>query len=187
MQRFGTSSVPTHVTGLHLLKGEWKQAVDSILSLREGEHPDCVVGRLAWLEDGDFKKALSLMPRRSVAERSIWEYWSRGNKTTDLLGALTNVSVEAYSPSVALESQALMQIPRNLRTMYAHAYQSYVWNLVSSERVKLSATEPLVGDLVYANKEDEEEEPVEGVSRRSVALGTIVLIFRWKSRTQDES
>jgi len=46
--------------------------------------------------------------------------------------------------------------------MYAHAYQSYVWNLVSSERVKLSATEPLVGDLVYANKEDDAEEPVEG-------------------------
>lgn len=114
MQRFGTSSVPTHVTGLHLLKGEWKQAVDSILSLREGEHPDCVVGRLAWLEDGDFKKALSLMPRRSVAERSIWEYWSRGNKTTDLLGALTNVSVEAYSPSVALESQALIADPEEL-------------------------------------------------------------------------
>ena len=50
--------------------------------------------------------------------------------------------------------------------MYAHAYQSYVWNLVSSERVKLSATEPLVGDLVYANKEDDAEEPVEGESAR---------------------
>lgn len=93
MQRFGTSTVPTHVTGLHLLKGEWKQAVDSVLSLREGEHPDCVTGRLAWLEDGDFAKALSLMPRRSVAERSIWEYWNRGNATSDLLGALTNVSI----------------------------------------------------------------------------------------------
>ena len=50
--------------------------------------------------------------------------------------------------------------------MYAHAYQSYVWNLVSSERVKLSATEQLVGDLVYANKEDDAEEPVEGESAR---------------------
>ena len=92
MQRFGTSTVPTHVTGLFLLKGQWKEAVDSILSLREGEHPDCTTGRLAWLEDGDFKKALSLMPRRSVAERSIWEYWNRGNMTSDLLGALSNVS-----------------------------------------------------------------------------------------------
>jgi tRNA(Glu) U13 pseudouridine synthase TruD len=48
--------------------------------------------------------------------------------------------------------------------MYAHAYQSYVWNLVSAERVKLSSTEPLVGDLVYANKDEDEEEPVEGKS-----------------------
>lgn len=93
MQRFGTSTVPTHVTGLMLLQGKWGEAVDSILSLREGEHPDCTKGRLAWLEDGDFKKALELMPRRSVAERSIWEHWNRGNRVQDKVGALGNVRV----------------------------------------------------------------------------------------------
>lgn len=92
MQRFGTSTVPTHVTGLHLLKGQWKEAVDSVLSLREGEHPDCVAARLAWLEDADHAKALRLMPRRSVAERSVWEYWGRGNRVEDSLGAINNVS-----------------------------------------------------------------------------------------------
>ena len=33
--------------------------------------------------------------------------------------------------------------------MYVHAYQSYIWNLVVSERIKLSSTKPLVGDLVF--------------------------------------
>lgn len=91
MQRFGTSTVPTHVTGLLLLQGKWGEAIDTILSLREGEHPDCTRGRLAWLEDGDFNKALELMPRRSVAERSIWEHWRKGHRQEDKVGALGNV------------------------------------------------------------------------------------------------
>ncbi|KAK8844588.1 hypothetical protein IAR55_006435 [Kwoniella newhampshirensis] len=132
MQRFGTSSMPTHITGLMILRSKWSQAVDSLLGLREGEHPDCTVARLAWLEDGDYMKALELMPRRGVAERCIWEHWKKMGRTEDKLGALAC-------------------IPRNLRTMYVHAYQSYVWNLVVSERIKMSATEPLVGDLVFVD------------------------------------
>lgn len=92
MQRFGTSTVPTHVTGLLLLQQKWGAAVDSILSLREGEHPDCTRARLAWLEDQDFAKALEIMPRRSVAERAIWEHWNKGNRLEDKLGAITGVS-----------------------------------------------------------------------------------------------
>jgi tRNA pseudouridine13 synthase len=41
--------------------------------------------------------------------------------------------------------------------MYVHAYQSYIWNLVVSERIKLSAIAPLVGDLVFADQPTEKE------------------------------
>ncbi|KAL7420189.1 multisubstrate pseudouridine synthase 7 [Cryptotrichosporon argae] len=144
MQRFGTSSMPTHVTGLHILRAEWDAAIETLLSLRTGEHPDCAHARLAWLEDGDFKAALERMPRRSVAERAIWEFWAKGGRMTDKVGALAC-------------------IPRNLRTMYVHAYQSYIWNLTVSERIKLSATEPLVGDIVYADRtlpDDDDADPM---------------------------
>lgn len=33
--------------------------------------------------------------------------------------------------------------------MYVHAYQSYIWNLMAAERMKLSLDQPLEGDLVY--------------------------------------
>ncbi|RXK34962.1 hypothetical protein M231_07776 [Tremella mesenterica] len=159
MQRFGTSTVPTHITGLHILRGNWGAAVDSILSLREGEHPTCVAGRLAWLEDQDPAKSLELMPRRSVAERAIWEHWVRHKQTEDKLGALGT-------------------IPRNLRTMYVHAYQSYIWNLVVSERMKLS-DHPMVGDLVHANEmedEMEEESRINGEGKK----------HKWESSSSSE-
>jgi tRNA pseudouridine13 synthase len=35
--------------------------------------------------------------------------------------------------------------------MYVHAYQSYVWNVVASARIRLNATQVLEGDLVLIN------------------------------------
>src|SRR2546423_5520416 len=39
--------------------------------------------------------------------------------------------------------------------MYVHAYQSYVWNVVASTRMRLSSTSVLEGDLVLTNPSDE--------------------------------
>jgi tRNA(Glu) U13 pseudouridine synthase TruD len=50
------------------------------------------------------------------------------------------------------------KIPRSLRTMYVHAYQSYIWNLVATARINLSRTGPLVGDLVFEDGGDDEGE-----------------------------
>lgn len=44
---------------------------------------------------------------------------------------------------------ALLQIPRNLRSMYLHAVQSLLWNLAASHRVKEYGIDKVqLGDLV---------------------------------------
>lgn len=43
--------------------------------------------------------------------------------------------------------------------MYVHAYQSYVWNAVVSERIRrYGCDKPVVGDLVFQQEEPEVSE-----------------------------
>ena len=92
MQRFGTASVPTHAIGLALLKSEWQKAADMILQKRHGEHPDVEAARDAWLVERDLDKALSLFPRRVVAERCILESFKKQKgDTRNVMGALSTV------------------------------------------------------------------------------------------------
>ncbi|KAK2466288.1 hypothetical protein APHAL10511_001930 [Amanita phalloides] len=141
MQRFGTASIPTHAIGLALLKSEWQKAVSLILSVRPGEHPDVTAAREAWLKDGDIDRALELLPRRVVAERCILESFKKQKgDTRNAMGALST-------------------IPRNLRLMYVHAYQSYVWNAIVSERIRMHGAEkPVIGDLVFDSESDRQDE-----------------------------
>lgn len=53
-----------------------------------------------------------------------------------------------------------LQIPRNTRLLYVHAYQSLLWNKAASRRVKLGL-EPLVGDLVFVDQNKRLVESIE--------------------------
>lgn len=91
MQRFGTASIPTHAIGLALLRSDWAKAVDLILRPRPGESPDVSEARRVWAEEKNAEKALSLMPRRVVAERCILESFQKVGSTRNLVGALSTV------------------------------------------------------------------------------------------------
>ena len=54
---------------------------------------------------------------------------------------------------------ALQQLPRNLRLMYVHAYQSYLWNAAATHRARtFGMGAPVEGDLVIANSSEQAPE-----------------------------
>ncbi|KAL3349408.1 hypothetical protein AABB24_022504 [Solanum stoloniferum] len=133
LQRFGSSSVPTHLIGSALLRGEWKAAVSLILDPREGEKNAISTVREYYKESGDIDGTLRQLPRYLVAEKAILQCLKR-------------------SPGNYL--QALKAIPRTLRMMYVHSYQSYLWNHAASMRVQKHGFDQVVlGDMVYSKEE----------------------------------
>lgn len=139
MQRFGTFSISTHDVGRKILLSDWKGACDLILSNQEFVLPESRKAREIWESTRDAALTLKEMPRKCVAEVSI-------------LTQLTQLHDKAYS-------EGIMKIPRNLRIMYGHAYQSYVWNKATSKRIELFGLTAVVGDLVIASKNTKSDLP----------------------------
>lgn len=131
MQRFGTGGVPTHLVGKALLRQDWARAVALILAPRSHEKGDSKDGRDYFWETRDAAGALNKLPRWMAVERSV----------------LTGLAESG--PNAFLN--ALQKLPKNMRLMYMHAFQSYVWNHMASERVRLFGLDkPVVGDLVFS-------------------------------------
>lgn len=47
---------------------------------------------------------------------------------------------------------AFVSISKNTRFIYIHAYQSYIWNMAVSERIRRFGKKVLVGDLVVSKE-----------------------------------
>ncbi|XP_004494684.1 multisubstrate pseudouridine synthase 7 [Cicer arietinum] len=132
LQRFGSGSVPTHRIGAALFRGEWKLAVDLILDPRDGERYVIAKARKYYKDTNDVAGTLKQLPQFLVAERAVLK------------------SLKQFPGNYL---QALKSIPRTLRMMYVHSYQSYLWNHAASTRVQKYGTEQVVlGDLVYCKE-----------------------------------
>lgn len=148
LQRFGTFSISTHVLGIHLLKDDWASAAELILAEQDRVLPDSLEARRVWATLKDAAAAAKLMPRRCLAEHNVLTQLAKEKKNED-----GNYNANSYF-------KAIMQIPRNLRLIYVHAYQSYIWNLVVSRRFELFGLEVQVGDLIMVEEKSSESKIV---------------------------
>lgn len=157
MQRFGTFSVSTHEIGKEILQGNWKNAGELILSEQKIVIPGSIESRKIWKETKDAKLAIKKMPRKCNAEYSILSRLEKSEKDSKT----GEFSDNAYF-------NAIMGIPRNLRIMYGHSYQSYIWNLVASKRIQLYGLEVVEGDLVLCNNEKNSNEYNEELNKKII-------------------
>lgn len=163
MQRFGNQPVPTWEIGHAILQKDYYRAAGLILMPRKNDSKEAQAAREILIEEGDIDKAIKALPRYMHVERA-------------LLHALNELGT--HQPL-----SALLRIPRNMRLMYVHSFQSYIWNHMASYRLRhFDAQKPVEGDVVYekdpekdpeANREDRELPPVKILTAADVDNYTI--------------
>lgn len=131
-QRFGTRRPITHEIGKKFLLGEFEEGIMTYLTkIFEDESDSVKKARQTLLDTNDPEEALKFFPKRMVFERKILEYLN--DNPNDFLGAFN-------------------LLPRNLRRIFIHGYQSYLWNLSLSERIRRDPLYPQPYD-VFENGE----------------------------------
>ncbi|TVY32760.1 Multisubstrate pseudouridine synthase [Lachnellula subtilissima] len=151
LQRFGTFGIGTHQVGMKILKEDFEGAVWDILSytdetlsmgLYPEEHPEPLnrINR----DDVDRALAINSFKRGGKAQDALRRLPKKFHGEASLIQALTGHHKSDFAG-------ALLQITRGLRTMYVHAYQSYIWNMAASIRWAKYGTKVIAGDLVLVD------------------------------------
>jgi tRNA pseudouridine13 synthase len=162
LQRFGTFLTRTDTIGVKMLQDDFKGAAEAILhysphvlaAAQEGESSTALISTddkaraeaiYIFQSTNNVNDALAKLPRKFSAEANIIRHL--GRVKNDYLGAI-------------------MSIPRNLRLIYVHAYQSLVWNFAASERWRLYGDKVVEGDLVIVSEHRDKEE-IDGADANS--------------------
>ena len=144
-QRFGSVRPITHLIGKDLIRGDFKGAVMRyVANPMDGENSGANDARRRLQETEDFEQAIKEYPSQLTFERIMISRLI--DKPGDYLGALRS-------------------LPANLLMMFVHAYQSYLFNKILSERVRrgISIKLPIEGDLILPldkNKLPDHDNPI---------------------------
>jgi len=128
-QRFGEPRLINHIVGKYIVERKFDDAVLAFLTLTsENEKQNYARWRKELRDTLKFKELLKEIPKGLYYERKVLE--SLVNKGDYI--------------------RALRSLPISIRKMFTMAYQSYIFNLILSERIKLgiSIKQAIDGDYV---------------------------------------
>lgn len=177
LQRFGTRSIQTHEIGHAILEAKWEKAVDLILSYRFDDNMQPLVSqeRINDNMTSDSEDSSRFTESQKIKQpKSDGKRWSNGaeqhNSFIDLWKSkldaeivfkkyphfrFSNEGLIMKSLSKSEDSSrdflnALVSLPRNVRSMYVHSYQSLLWNKATTYRLKTYGFEVVPGDLILS-------------------------------------
>jgi tRNA pseudouridine13 synthase len=130
VQRFGIVRPITHLVGKNIVHEDLEKAVMTYIGNPiEGEEPEAYEARKRIEEERDWENALTYYPANYSFERTLIHHLKRSPE--DWAGALNDM-------------------PENLRMMFVHAYQSFIFNRILSRRMekKLPLDKPVTGDII---------------------------------------
>ncbi|CAL5867044.1 uncharacterized protein PFLUO_LOCUS1256 [Penicillium psychrofluorescens] len=172
LQRFGSFSARTDTVGVKMLQGDFKSACETVLQY--SPHV------LEAAKEGEASKALISTDDKSRAEAI--HLFETGGNTHDALEKLPRkFSAESMLIRHLAHSEndykgALQTIPRNLRLMYVHAYQSMVWNFAVGERWRLYGDRVVEGDLVIVHEHRDKDANTEVEAATVDADGEVIVV-----------
>ena len=155
MQRFGVGNIPTHIIGKYVIKKMWKEAFINIISTEKMFEAMKAVG----LSSKDITKEIFDLDDKNKQMSLI----------SDILLILPKFSIESkllinYKKTGKNSFQSSFQsLSKQLQILYPHAYQSFIWNLTVSHRLKKYGRKLIIGDIVkkheslYQEKNQEED------------------------------
>jgi tRNA pseudouridine13 synthase len=126
LQRFGKGGARSHDIGKSIFKSDWKKVCEQLFYHREGDRDDFKQAKNYFFEK-EYKKAFDLVPQKCFTERTVLE-------------GLIKQPNDFYA--------AYMKVSRNTSLLCAHAYQSYIWNMAVTERIRVYGYKCVVGDIV---------------------------------------
>lgn len=130
LQRFGNGGTPNQDIGLAIFRGNWKTALDLIFTNKPGERSE-IAAMKSFYAAANYNEAIKICPRYMSIERSILDHLC--NNPNDFAGAIGTV-------------------PKASSLMWAHAYQSHIWNKAVTFRIQQFGLEVMEGDLIGTGK-----------------------------------